>query len=83
MVRRGGVLSIQGETTYKFLNQIQKVKYRLSDFIVGVAKELEKKKLKQESFRPVINHPIPPKPVDIDTNKEARKVWRKASSNSP
>jgi len=80
MVRRGGVLSIQGETTYKFLNQIQKVKYRLSDFIVGVAKELEEKEIEVGKFRPVINHPIPPKPVDIDTNKEARKVWRKQAA---
>ena len=43
MIRRGEPLSIQGKTTYQFLNQIQKVKYRLSDFIVGVAKELEEK----------------------------------------
>jgi len=80
MVRRGGQLSIQGKNAYSFLNQIQKVKYRLSDFIVGVAKELEEREIEVGKFRPVINHPIPPKPVDIDTNKEARKTWRKQAA---
>ena len=77
MIRRGEPLSIQGKTTYQFLNQIQKVKYRLSDFIVGVAKELEEKEIEVGKFRPVINHPIPPKPADFDTNKESKKQWKK------
>ena len=80
MVRRGEPLSIQGKTTYAFLNKIQKVKYKLNDFIVNVAKSLEEKEIEVGKFRPVINHPIPPKPVDIDTNKEARKEWRKAKA---
>ena len=77
MVRRGEPLRIQGKTTYQFLNQIQKVKYRLSDFIVEVAKELEEKEIEVGKFRPVINHPIPPKPADFDTNKESKKQWKK------
>tara|TARA_B100000212_G_scaffold305402_1_gene253361 strand:+ start:167 stop:2515 length:2349 start_codon:yes stop_codon:yes gene_type:complete len=80
MVRRGEPLPIQGKTTYAFLNKIQKVKYKLNDFIVNVAKSLEEKEIEVGKFRPVINHPIPPKPVDIDTNKEARKEWRKAKA---
>ena len=77
MVRRGVQLRIQGKTTYDFLNQIQKVKYRLNDFIVGVAKELEEKEIEVGKFRPVINHPIPPKPADFDTNKNSKKQWKK------
>jgi DNA-directed RNA polymerase len=77
MVRRGVQLRIQGKTTYDFLNQIQKVKYRLSDFIVGVAKELEEREIEVGKFRPVINHPIPPKPADFDTNKDSKKQWKK------
>ena len=80
MVRRGEPLPIQGKTTYAFLNKIQKVRYKLNDFVVNVAKELEEKEIEVGKFRPVINHPIPPKPVDIDTNKEARKEWRKAKA---
>tara|TARA_A100001011_G_scaffold383214_1_gene454111 strand:- start:569 stop:2905 length:2337 start_codon:yes stop_codon:yes gene_type:complete len=77
MVRRGKPLCIQGETTYQFLNEIQKVKYRLNPFIVMVAEHLEEREIEVGKFRPVINHPDPPKPFDIDTNDEGRKQWRK------
>jgi len=77
MVRRGEPLCKQGETTYQFLNKIQKVKYRLNPFIVMVAEDLEEREIEVGKFRPVINHPDPPKPFDIDTNEEGRKQWRK------
>jgi DNA-directed RNA polymerase len=77
MVRRGKPLCKQGETTYQFLNKIQKVKYRLNPFTVKVAKELERLEIEVGKFRPVINHPDPPQPFDIDTNEERRKQWRK------
>ena len=77
MVRRGVPLRIQGETTYQFLNEIQKVKYCLNPFIVMVAEDLEEREIEVGKFRPVINHPDPPKPLDIDTNDETRKQWRK------
>ena len=80
MVRRGVPLPIQGEKTYEFLNLIQKVKYHLNDFIVGVAEELEEREITVGKFRPVIHHPEPPKPFDIDTNKESRKEWKKRAA---
>ena len=76
MVRRGVPLRIQGETTYQFLNQIQKVKYRLNPFTVMVAEELEEREIEVGKFRPVINHPDPPKPPDME-DEEKRKEWRK------
>ena len=82
MIRRGVPLSIQGKTTYQFLNQIQKVKYRLSDFVIEVAKELEEREIELGKFRPVINHPIPPKPADFDTNKDAKKQWKREAAIS-
>ena len=80
MVRRGKLLSRQGKTTYQFLNQIQKVKYRLSDFIIEVAKELEEREIELGKFRPVINHSIPPKPADFDTNKDSKKQWKREAA---
>ena len=77
MVRRGVPLCVQGEIPYSFLNKIQKVKYRLNPFIVEIAKVLEEREIEVGKFRPVINHSEPPKPYDIDTNEESRKVWRK------
>jgi len=76
MVRRGKPLCIQGETTYQFLNEIQKVKYRLNPFIVLVAEELEEREIEVGKFRPVINHPDPPKPPNME-DEESRKQWRK------
>ena len=80
MVRRGVPLPIQGEKTYQFLNLIQKVKYCLNDFTVEVAEELEEREITVGKFRPVLHHPEPPKPFDIDTNKEARKDWKKTAA---
>ena len=80
MVRRGVPLPIQGEKTYQFLNLIQKVKYCLNDFTVEVAEELEEREITVGKFRPVLHHPEPPKPFDIDTNKEARKEWKKTAA---
>ena len=76
MVRRGVPLCVQGEIPYSFLNKIQKVKYRLNPFIVEIAKVLEEREIEVGKFRPVINHPEPPKPSNMD-DEELRKAWRK------
>ena len=44
---------------------------------MGVAEELERRGVAVGKFRPVIQHEIPPKPVDIDTNEEARTNWKR------
>mgnify|MGYP001180435854 FL=1 len=76
MVRRGYGGVIQGEIPIAFLNKIQQVKYKVNPFIVNVAKELEERGIAVGKFRPVIDHVIPPKPADIDTNDIARKAWK-------
>ena len=80
MVRRGEPLPIQGKTAYTFLNKLQKVKYSLNSFVVDVAKTLEERQIEVGKFRPVINHTIPAKPADFDTNKESKKAWKKAKA---
>ena len=69
MVRRGDHTSIQGETPIAFLNKIQKVGYQLNPFTVRVAEQLDKDGYEVGKFIPIVNHEIPPKPVDIATNK--------------
>ena len=81
MVRRGHDTPIQGETPIKFLNQIQKVKYRLNIFIVNVAEQLDERGIGIGKFIPIIEIPLPPKPVDIADNKEARKSYRRAAAD--
>lgn len=79
MVRRG-VGRIQGETPIAFLNQIQKVAYTLNPFTVKVAETLLEKQIEVGKFVPIVELPLPPKPVDIAENKESRKIYRKKAA---
>ena len=80
MVRRGDNGLIQGETPIKFLNKIQKVAYRLNPFIIDVAEELERRQIEVGKFVPIIEMPLPPKPVDIAENKESRLDYRRKAA---
>ena len=80
MVRRSDPTCIQGERPIEFLNRIQKVAYRLSPFIVGVAEELDRLERAVGKFLPIIHHDLPPKPVDIATNKEARHSYNRQAA---
>ena len=68
---------IQGEKPIDFLNKIQQVAFKLNPFIVEVADYLLEKGIQVGKFIPVVEVPKPPKPVDIATNKEARKDYRR------
>ena len=80
MVRRGDPTCIQGERPIEFLNRIQKVAYRLNPFTVGVAEELDRLERAVGKFLPIIHHDLPPKPVDIATNKEARHNYNRQAA---
>jgi DNA-directed RNA polymerase len=80
MVRRGNPTCIQGERPIEFLNRIQKVAYRLNPFTVGVAEELDRLERAVGKFLPIIHHDLPPKPVDIATNKEARHNYNRQAA---
>ena len=80
MVRRGNVGCIQGEIPYQFLNKIQKVGYRLNPFIMNVAEQLFERGYEVGKFIPIVEYPLPPKPVDIADNKESRKDYRRRAA---
>ena len=80
MVRRGNPTLIQGETPINFLNKIQKVGYRLNPFIVDVAKQLMEKGQAVGKFIPIVEIPLPPKPADIDDNKDSEMSYRRAAA---
>jgi len=79
-VRRGDDTCIQGETPINFLNKIQKVGYRLNPFIVRIAEFLQEKEISVGKFLPVVHYDLPPKPVDIEENKESRKNYRRKAA---
>ena len=77
MVRRGSPL-IQGETTYRFLNKIQQTAFTLNKFVVDVAKQLEEKGRTVGKFIPETDiQELPNKPLDIDTNEEAKREYKR------
>ena len=84
MVRRGDQSCIQGEKPIEFLNKIQKVGYKLNPFVVEVAETLYEKGVrvgKAPKFIPVTStEPLPSKPPDISTNKDARQAYKRAAS---
>ena len=80
MGRRGDNTRIQGEKPVAFLNKIQKVGYRLNPFTVNVAEQLCERGISIGKFIPIVEIPLPPKPVDIAENKEARKSYRRAAA---
>ena len=82
MVRRGNKQCIQGETPINFLNHIQKVAYTLNPFIVDVARTLMERGIAVGKFIPVVETPLPPKPVDIANNAESRKDYRRRAAEA-
>ena len=80
MVRRSDPCLIQGETPINFLNKIQKVAYKLNTFIVDVAETLQERGVEVGKFIPIVEMPLPPKPVDIADNKESRKDYRRRAA---
>ena len=80
LVRRGNPTSIQGETPLDFVNRIQLVAYRLNPFTVGVAEELDRMERAVGKFLPIMHHDLPPKPVDIDINKESKQAYKRAAT---
>ena len=80
MVRRVDPTLIQGEQPVEFLNRIQKVAYTLNPFIVSVAETLQECQIDVGKFIPIIEIPMPPKPVDIANNAESRKDYRRRAA---
>ena len=77
LVRRGDPTRIQGEIPLTFLNKIQKVSYRLNPFIVGVARYCEEKGISIGKFKPIEEYELPPKPVNIDEDEEAERLYKR------
>ena len=82
LVRHGEWTPIQGEQQLPldFLNKIQKVAYTLNPFTVSVAEKLMELQISVGKFLPIIDHPLPPKPVDIAENKDSRKSYRREAA---
>ena len=77
LVRRSNSPCIQGETPLAALNKIQKIAYTLNPFVTTVAEWLMERGRSVGKFIPIVEYPLPVKPVDIDNNKEARQSYKR------
>tara|TARA_R100000655_G_scaffold29423_2_gene59328 strand:+ start:906 stop:3251 length:2346 start_codon:yes stop_codon:yes gene_type:complete len=80
LVRRGDPSLTQGELPLEFLNKIQQVAYTVNPFIVRIAEELSERGISVGKFLPIVHYDLPPKPVDIATNAQSRKVYRRMAA---
>ena len=80
LVRRGDPTRIQGDVPLAFLNKIQKVAYQINPFIYDVAEELSRMERSVGKFLPIVHHPLPVKPADIETNYDSRKDYRRRAA---
>ena len=77
LTRRGNRTLKHGETPLKFLNKLQKVKYRVNTHVLEVARHFRDKGIKVGKFIPLCEAFKPPKPPDIADNAEARQSWKR------
>jgi DNA-directed RNA polymerase len=82
MVRRGDNALIQGDTPLLFLNKLQKVAYTLNSVVVETAEVLMERGYRLGKFLPIVEIPLPNKPLDIADNEEARHAYRRAAAEA-
>jgi DNA-directed RNA polymerase len=77
LTRRGNPTLVHGETPLKFLNKLQKVRYRVNTHVLEVARHFRDKGIKVGKFIPLCEAFKPPKPPDIAENADARQAWKR------
>lgn len=65
---------------YEAINVLQRVPYTVNRQVYEVMRELWESGAQVAGLPPRNNEPVPPKPDDIATNEQARKLWRKMAS---
>ena len=65
-----------------FLNKIQKVAWKVNPFVAEVAEYLMERGIQVGKFTPIIDYPMPPKPVDIEDNKDSRQNYRRLAAEA-
>ena len=78
----GDVSLILGEPPLAFLNKLQEVPYTLNKVVIDVAKTLMDQGIRVGKFIPIVELPLPNKPVDIATNEVARKDYRRRTAET-
>ena len=64
-------------SVYKAVNAMQRTAYKVNTFVLDTLQEIWDSGIHLPSLPPSENFPIPGKPLDIATNKEARTAWKR------
>ena len=62
---------------YGAINAMQQTAFKVNTFILDVLKDIWEKGMELPSLPPSDNLPLPPKPHDIGTNKDAKTNWKR------
>ena len=62
---------------YRAVNAMQNTAYKVNTYVLDTLREVWDTGIHLPSLPPSENYPIPGKPVDIATNKEARTAWKR------
>ena len=82
LTRRGKSTLTHGEPPLGFLNQLQKVRYRVSTHVLNTAHYCKVNEIEVGKFIPIVPSYKPPKPPDIGDNEEATKKWKRETRNA-
>jgi len=77
LTRRGNPTLIHGELPLKFLNKLQKVRYRINTHVLDVAHHFANKGYSIGKFIPISSTFKPPTPPDIEDNPQSHKKWKR------
>jgi DNA-directed RNA polymerase len=72
--------SLMPSAVYDAVNFIQNTPWEVDQQILGLVKHCWQEGLEVDSMPPSRDEEIPSKPLDIDTNLESRRHWRKAAA---
>lgn len=67
---------------YRAVNAIQDTAWQINDEVLEVAKALAERGSAVAGLPAMENEPLPARPLDIDTNEEARTAWKREASRT-
>ena len=67
---------------YTAINNVQQTRFDVDDFVSHAFKNVWDNELAIGGVPSMENEPIPPKPLNIGTDTESRRVWRKAAART-
>ena len=82
LTRRGNPSLKHGNIPLAFLNKLQQVEYRVNTHVLDTAQHFNERGISIGKFIPITEAFKPPKPPDIEFDKEAKQAWKRATAEA-